>query len=354
MKLFVLARYDRLGASSRLRSMQFLPWLKRAGITCEVQALFSDEMLHTKYRTGRYGLLLTVDAYARRIWQLIHRHKFDLIYIEKEALPWLPVQIEKALLSGVPYALDFDDAVFHNYDLNHSAWARRLLGRRLDDLMSGARLVTVGNDYLGRRARDAGAPWVELVPTVIDLDRYSVEPRAPEPDGVPRIVWIGSPSTIKYLADLGPALASLAQRRAFTLRVIGGELQMPGVDVECVEWSEDSEVRSISDCDVGIMPLTDSPWERGKCGYKLIQYMACSLPVVASPVGVNVQIVEEGVNGFLAGDSDTWITRLEQLLSDPAMRGNMGSIGRRKVETDYCVQRVAPRLISLLRKAGTT
>ena len=354
MKLLLLARYDQLGASSRLRLLQFLPWLKRAGITCEVQALFSDEMLHTKYRTGRYGLLLTVGAYSRRVWQLIHWRKFDLIFIEKEALPWLPVQMEKALLSGVPYVLDFDDAVFHNYDLHHSAGVRRLLGRRLDHLMAGASLVTAGNNYLSQRALEAGAPWVELVPTVIDLDRYSVEPRAPEPDGVPRIVWIGSPSTIKYLADLGPALAALAQRHAFTLRVIGGVLQMPGVDVECVEWSEDSEVRSISDCDVGIMPLTDSPWERGKCGYKLIQYMACSLPVVASPVGVNVQIVEEGVNGFLAGDADTWITRLEQLLSDPAMRGNMGALGRQKVETDYCVQQVAPILVSLLRKAGTT
>ena len=195
MKLLVLARYDRWGASSRLRSLQFLPWLKRAGITCEVQALFSDEMLHTKYRTGRYGLLLNVDAYARRVWQLIHRHKFDLIFIEKEATPWLPVQIEKPLLGGVPYALDFDDAVFHNYDLHHSAGIRRLLGRRLDHLMAGASLVTAGNNYLSQRARDAGAPWVELVPTVIDLDRYSVEPRAPVPDGVPRIVWIGSPST---------------------------------------------------------------------------------------------------------------------------------------------------------------
>ena len=354
MNTLLLSRYGRLGASSRLRSFQFFPWLQQAGMVCRFEPLIMDDLLKLKYDSGSYPITQSFFSYAERIALLLRRGQFDLIWIEKEALPWLPSFLECALLSGVPYVLDFDDAVFHNYDLHRSAWVRRLLGRRLDHLMAGARLVTVGNDYLGQRARDAGAPWVELVPTVIDLDRYPVEPCALEPHGVPRIVWIGSPSTIKYLVDLGPALAALAQRHAFTLRVIGGVLQMPGVDVECVEWSEDSEVRSISDCDVGIMPLTDSPWERGKCGYKLIQYMACRLPVVASPVGVNVQIVEEGINGFLAGDSDTWITRLEQLLSDPAMRGNMGSIGRRKVETDYCVQRVAPRLISLLRKAGTT
>lgn len=321
-------------------------------MSCKVQALFSDKMLHTKYQTGRYGLLLTVDAYARRVWQLIYRHKFDLIFIEKEALPWLPVQIEKALLNGVPYAVDFDDAVFHNYDLNHSGWVQRLFGRRLDHLMAGARLVTAGNDYLGQRARDAGAPWVELVPTVIDLDRYSVGPHAPEPDGVLRIVWIGSPSTIKYLANLQPALTALAQRCVFKLRVIGGVLEMSGVNVECVDWSEESEVRSISDCDVGIMPLIDSPWERGKCGYKLIQYMACSLPVVASAVGANVDIVENGKNGFLADSVEDWVAALRMLLESPDLRQAMGQNGRRRVEDQYCLQKIGPHLVELLRAAS--
>lgn len=352
MNVLLLTRYGRLGASSRLRMMQFLPWLHDAGIRCTIQPLFSDELLQARYESGTYRLDRILQAYAARVRQLLQRRQFDLIWIEKEALPWLPAWLERALLRGVPYVLDYDDAQFHNYDLHRSAWVRHLMGRRIDRLMAGARLVVGGNDYLARRARDAGAPWVEVVPTVIDLERYAVQPQAGGQEAVPRIVWIGSPSTVKYLAALEAPLAALARRFAFKLRVIGGMLDMPGVDVECVRWTEESEVASITQCDVGIMPLHDSPWERGKCGYKLIQYMASGLPVVASPIGVNTQIVQEGVNGFLAEGEDAWVAKLGQLLGDAALRQNMGQAGRRRVEEDYCVQQVAPRLANLLLKAG--
>lgn len=353
MRVLLLTRYGRMGASSRLRSMQFLPWLRAAGITCTVQPLFCDELLQGKYQAGGYRLGAVLQAYAARVRQLLQRHAYDLIWIEKEALPWLPVWFERALLRGVPYMLDYDDALFHNYDLHSSAVVRHVLGGRIDALMKGARLVVGGNEYLAQRARDAGTPWVEVVPTVIDLDRYRVAPRSNRSEDVPRIVWVGSPSTVRYLADLERPLTALAKRLAFKLRVIGGMLSMPGVDVECLAWSEESEVLSIGQCGVGIMPLADSPWERGKCGYKLIQYMACGLPVVASPIGVNTQIVQDGVNGFLAGDSDAWLSKLEQLLGDVALREAMGQAGRRRVEEEYCVQQIAPRLVNLLLTAGS-
>jgi glycosyltransferase involved in cell wall biosynthesis len=314
--------------------------------------LFGDEMLVAKYRSGGYGGWWVMRTYWRRVRQLMGRHRFDLLWIEKEALPWLPVWLERALLRGVPFVLDYDDALFHNYDLHPSRWVRRFLGARIDRLMTGARLVVGGNDYLAQRARDAGAPWVEVVPTVIDLEHYVVKAYVGGQEGVLRVVWIGSPSTVGYLAALEAPLAALARRIAFKLRVIGGRLEMLGVDVECVQWTEDSEVASIAECDVGIMPLTDSPWERGKCGYKLIQYMACGLPVVASPVGVNTQIVQDGVNGFLAEEGSGWEAKLGQLLGDTVLREAMGRAGRRRVENEYCMQQVAPRLAGLLLKAG--
>ncbi|MBT2334942.1 glycosyltransferase family 4 protein [Variovorax paradoxus] len=353
MKILALTRYGRLGASSRLRSLQFLSSLKEAGIDSTIQPLFDDEMLLSKYENKSYGASAVLKAYANRVGQLLRRHRFDLLWIEKEALPWLPALWEKGLLGGVPYVLDYDDAIFHNYDLHPSAWVRRLLGRRIDGLMASARLVIAGNDYLAQRARDAGAPWVEVLPTVIDLERYAPQPSHQGEAGVPRIVWVGSPSTVKYLAALEISLATLAANIAFKLRVIGGTLEMAGVDVECVPWTEESEVQAIAECDVGIMPLSDSPWERGKCGYKLIQYMACGLPVVASPIGVNAQIVRDGTNGFLAASADAWVSKLEQLLGDADLRQSMGHAGRQRVEAEYCVQQVAPRLASLLLKAGT-
>lgn len=353
MNILALTRYGSQGASSRLRSLQFVPILNAKKLHCIVRPFFDDSMLLEKYNRGSYSVSLILRAYGDRLKHLLDRNTFDVLWIEKESLPWMPACFERALLSGVPYVLDYDDAVFHNYDLHRSKWVRRLFGRRIDHLMAGARLVVAGNDYLAQRARDAGAPWVEVLPTVIDLERYPPQPPHRPQASVPRIVWIGSPSTVKYLAALEAPLAALAARSAFKLRVIGGTLEMPGVDVECIPWTEASEVQAIAECDIGVMPLNDSPWERGKCGYKLIQYMACGLPVVASPVGVNTQIVQEGINGFLAASPDAWVATLERLLGDAGLRQSMGRAGRQRVEDEYCIQQTGPRLASLLLRAGT-
>lgn len=352
MKVLVLTRYDRLGASSRLRFLQYLPILSKIGINFDVQPFFSDEMLQEKYKKGNYSLMGLVHAYAHRIRVLRRKKNFDLVWIEKEALPWLPSLIEKALLKGVPYVQDFDDAWFHNYDLHRSNWVRRGLGRRLDELMAGSRLVIGGNNYLVNRAIAAGAAWTEKVPTVIDLERYPAVAKNNVVGACPVIVWIGSPSTLRYLKGLAEPLAALAKRVPFKLRVIGANLALDGVDVECLPWTEESEVAAIAESDIGVMPLMDSPWERGKCGYKLIQYMACHLPVVASPVGVNKDIVEEGRNGFLAEGDQDWIDALSQLLTQPDLRLCMGKEGRHRVEKNYCLQVTAPVLANFLIKAA--
>lgn len=353
MKVLFLTRYGRLGASSRMRFLQFLPWLEQAGLECTVAPLVDDAQLQARYQKGSYELFGLIQSYWRRVRTLMQHHRFDVVWIEKEALPWLPAWFERLLLHSVPYVLDYDDAIFHNYDLHASAWVRWVLGRRIDRLMAGARLVVAGNAYLAQRARDAGAPWVEIVPTVIDLSRYLVKP-ALVPTGEPlRIVWIGSPSTVRYLALLREPLAALSQRFAFKLRVIGGSaIDLSGGDVEFVQWTEATEVASIQACDIGVMPLLDSPWERGKCGYKLIQYMACGKPVVASPVGINAQIVEPGINGYLAETTHDWVQALTALMADADLRQQMGAAGRAKVEREYAVQTNAPRLAAMLRTAA--
>lgn len=354
-KALLLTRYGRMGASSRLRFMQFMPWLENAGVSCDTQPFFSDAMLASRYQAGQYTRSTLLGSYRERVGQMKRRRNFDLVWIEKEALPWLPAMLERALLRNVPYALDFDDALFHNYDLHSSVLVRRVFGHRIDRLMAGARLVTAGNEYLAQRAREAGAKWVEIIPTVIDLERYvprQARLSASPSDAPLRIVWIGSPSTAAYLALLAEPLRALAGRFSFELRVIGAQYTLEGVNVKCVPWHESTEVDSIAECDIGIMPLKDSPWERGKCGYKLIQYMACGLPVVASPVGANLQIVQNGRNGLLAETAQEWEASLGQLLADAALRDEMGRAGRERVESEYCVQQVAPRLARLLHNAG--
>lgn len=348
----MLTKYGSLGASSRMRFLQYLPWLQQAGFKVTVQGLLPDELLLARYQRGAYGRWPLFRAYANRFRALLRTPHFDVVWIEKEALPWFPAWFERWLLRGVPYVLDFDDAIFHNYDLHRFAWVRRFYGQRIDRLMEGARLVIAGNRYLADRATAAGAQWVEVVPTVVDLalypakQMYSVATK-------PRIVWIGSPSTVQYLLELAEPLGVLSKRQPFTLQVIGGgAITMPGVDVESLPWSADTEAILIAECDVGIMPLRDTPWEQGKCAYKLIQYMACGLPTVASPIGANRDVVIEGETGFFAETAYAWVEKMEFLLCDPALRQRLGLAGRARVVDKYCLQQTAPRLVDLLHAAG--
>lgn len=352
MKLLLLARYGDLGASSRLRLLQYLPILREQGWSVEVQTLIDDELLSGKYATGKYDKLKLCQAYRGRIRYLyMHAHEYNVLWIEKEALPWLPSWLERWLLRNRPYVLDFDDAVFHNYDRHRLKVIRNVFGRRIDKIMTGSAMVTAGNSYLAQRAHAAGVRHVKLIPTVIDIKRYPKTEKSftEVKDSIPRIVWIGSPSTVHYLQQLSQSLISIAKSTPFILRVIGANFELPSVNVELLPWSEATEAFDISVCDIGIMPLLETPWELGKCGYKIIQYMACGLPVVVSPVGANNTIVTEGTHGYFAADTAAWERKLRILLADADLRHRMGENGRLRVEEIYSLQQVGPKLVTLLR-----
>jgi len=220
--------------------------------------------------------------------------------------------------------------------------------------MSRATVVVVGNDYLGNRARRAGAGRLEHLPTVVDLDRYPPAPASAMPPSQRpfTIGWIGSPATAGYVRLIQPALAEVCRHgRARVVLVGSGPLRLEGVPVEVLPWTEDDEAATVQGFDVGIMPLPDEPWERGKCGYKLIQYMACARPVVASPVGVNRGIVAHNTSGLLAGGMADWVAALNRLRDDAALREAMGQAGRDRVEREYCLQVTGHRLAEVLRGA---
>ncbi len=352
MKLLVLTRYSRRGASSRLRFIQYFSSLQSAGFEICFSPLFSDDYIYLLQK-GRRDVGMVFSAYVRRLRKLFGKSKYDLLWIEKECLPWLPAWIETALLVGrTPYILDYDDAVFHLYDQNQSVFLRRFLASKHPALIRGASLVITGNKYLEDFASRHGASATAQLPTVVDINRYSVSVGIESEDRnfVPCVGWIGQTSTASFLEPLIPLFESLKRENLARFRLIGADQGSYGLPMECVEWSEETEVDSIRRMDIGIMPLTDGCFERGKCGYKLIQYMACGLPVVASPVGVNCEIVEHGVNGFLASNLSEWSSALRILLKDAALRARMGQAGRRKVELKYSLDVSAPRLIDLLRR----
>jgi len=350
LSVLALPRYSRLGASSRLRIWQYLPYLRYAQWGVQSEPLIREAELKDRYAQGRYVWRTLALVYLRRWYVLIVHRACRVVWIEKEALPWMPLWLERLALRGAPYVLDFDDAVFHQYDQHPNMLVRKIYGRRLDGLMAGAALVIAGNSYLAARALQAGATRVEILPTVIDLAHYPLPAsRGSGADQLPRIVWIGSPTTVVYLNLLAEPLRELALQMPFMLRVIGClHFEMPGVQVEALAWSEATEVDDLSACQVGIMPLPDTPWEQGKCGYKLIQYMACGLPVVASPVGVNLEIVQPGKNGYLAASHEAWMSSLSELLRSDTLKHKLGANGRRDVEDRYCLQKTGPVLASLL------
>jgi glycosyltransferase involved in cell wall biosynthesis len=359
MNVVCLTRHDELGASSRLRFLQYFPALAKLApeLAISYQGLLQASYLRRKY-SKQVTFHTVLGCYLQRAISAALWSKADVWWIEKELWPWAPAWFERLLVSRRPYVLDLDDAIFHNYDMHGLRVLRRLYGEKIDRIMAGAALVTAGNEYIAARARRAGAKWVEILPTVIDLERYAGAERKPSTDhasshGPITIGWIGSPVTVPYLMLLAKPLQRLAQHLEIRLLVIGGgSVDLPGVVVQCVPWSADTEVQSIARCDIGVMPLRDSPWERGKCGYKLIQYMACGLPVVASPVGVNTLIVEEGVNGFLASSADEWHSALRKLVGNPVLRAKLGTAGRAKVEKEYSVQATSPRVVQWLRKCA--
>lgn len=351
MRVLLLSKYGRLGASSRVRSYLYLPYLESCGIDVTIAPLLGDEYVKDLYAGRRMRWAKIVFSYLRRITLLLTSRRYDLVWIEKELLPWIPAWVELPLVRlGVPYIVDYDDAVFHRYDLSSNPFVRSLLGKKIDALMRWATIVIVGNDYLAERARKAGAPRVEYLPTVVDLNRYPLSPYPQHSEFT--VGWIGSPGTAKYLEIVAPALKTLARQGNLRVVLVGsGPVRLEGVPIEVRPWSEETEVRDIQDIDVGIMPLPDAPWERGKCGYKLIQYMAVGRAVVASPVGVNTKIVEHGVNGFWASTTEEWVRALSILRDRRELRVRMGLAGRQKVEAEYSLHIAAPRLAALLRSA---
>lgn len=353
MKILLLSRYTRKGASSRLRTMQYIAHLENCGIEVEVSPFFDDAYLDEIY-TGRPRSQGMLARFIQRIRLMLNASRYDAIWLEYEVLPGMPWLLEKLILpSGLPLITDYDDAIFHRYDMSRNLLIRSILGSKIDRVMAASTVVVAGNRYIGHRAEAAGAKRVVIIPTVVDTQSYGVDTIAAA-DHKPVIGWIGSPSTWnEYAAPMMPLLSSVAEAETAMVRAVGAAQGVKSsVTLDVVPWSEATEVRDIQSMDIGVMPLVDSPWARGKCGYKLIQYMACGIPVVASPVGVNADIVEHGVNGFLATTDEQWREALATLLRDPDARRRMGAAGRQKVESNYSLQFWGPRVADLFHETA--
>jgi glycosyltransferase involved in cell wall biosynthesis len=244
---------------------------------------------------------------------------------------------------------DFDDAIFVSYRSPSNGYLSYLkFAGKASKICGMSAHVMVGNPYLAEFSRRYN-PNVTVIPTTIDLGRYKVPPRAGSAD-CPVIGWTGSFSTVQHLDILRGALQKLARRERFRLRVIGTpEYEIEGVEIEAMPWRAESEVNDLEPCNIGIMPLPDDAWSKGKCGLKALQFMALGIPTICSPVGVNTHIIQDGENGFIADAEDEWVEKLAALIRSSELRDRLGSGGRATVEQKYSADVQAPRVFEIFQ-----
>ena len=353
LRIAKLTKYGQLAASTRQRFDQYDGFLASVDCVTESWPLLDDAYLETLYRGEGRSTAHVFRRYLDRALALLRSPQVDMLWVHCEVFPFIPGFLEQIIkYPRKPIVFDFDDAIFHNYDLHRNPIVRGILGRKLAPLIRGADAVFCGNRYLQTYANQF-SDKTYIIPTVLDTIIYHPLNCAIEKP-VKTIGWIGTPSTwAEYMEPMMPVLSGVAElHNARIVSVGAGRAATPHRLLDVLPWAEIAEVDQMQAMDIGVMPLNDSPWAMGKCGYKLIQYMACGLPVVASPVGVNATIVEHGVSGFLASTKAEWQTALTTLLEQPDLRKRMGAAGRQRVEKDYSLQVWGPVVARLLRETA--
>lgn len=343
VRILFLTKYDQQGASSRYRVYQFMPFLERLGYHCEIRPLLpGGGSLRRDLRGIIVWCVATMWAVVRRLFDLVlSARSFSLVVIQKEIIPHIDGRFLGRLStwSGRPVVRDFDDADF-------------VKNPKLGQSVANAELVIAGNGTIEAWARKH-CDRVLIIPTVVEVGRYDklvhVKAFRARARDVLRIAWIGTPSTVRYLDVVSGALVAASRQRDIRLEIMGAVWEHHGIAVNCTPWSYEREVEFLMTCDVGIMPLKNSPWEEGKCGLKLLQYMAARLPVVTSPVGVSKEIVRDGVEGFLADAENQWVDAILALCDNSELRVAMGQRGYDRVRSAYSLEVWGPKYGELLR-----
>jgi len=341
----------------RYRIEQWAPYLAEAGIEVTFQPFAGEALSRTLYQRGRALAKAAgmTSGLLRRFAEAWGSARYDAVFLHREAAlvgPALAERVLHARQRAIVY--DFDDAIYLPYVSPTNRYLSYLkFPWKTAALCRLAAAVTAGNPSLAEYASRYNER-VSVVPSTVSMREYRPRPDPPA-SRMPVIGWTGSHSSLQYLGLVREPLQALRARRAFRLLVIGVErFEVPGVEVECRPWSAATEVRDLWDMDVGIMPLPDEPWARGKCGMKAIQYMGVGIPAVVSPVGANREIVVDGVTGLHAASDAQWVDTLDRLLAGVELRRRMGAEGRRLVAERYSAEAQAPRVASVLRAAAET
>ncbi|MFZ3065097.1 MAG: glycosyltransferase family 4 protein [Nitrospirota bacterium] len=348
MKVIYFSKYSSIGPSSRYRIYQYLPYLAEHGIDVDVRPLlkgryFEIIKIENLIIKNIFKIFYAVYRYIIRFFDVLKSVKYDLVVIEHQAFPYLPFFLEYVLrMLNKNIILEFDDAIY----LTHP--------KKMPKLIKMSKAVIVGNEFL-KEYTVKNNKNVNVVPTVIDMRRYVENGQGSGVKGEEGniiICWIGLAYNIDYLKQLTDVFRRLSDK--IFLKIISNKcIEIEGVNVIFKKWSIETEVEEIQSSHIGIMPLMDDEWSRGKCGLKILQYMAAGIPAVGSPVGVNKEIIQDGKNGFLASTEDEWYEKLLSLCEDPELRRRMGNAGRKTVEDKYSINIWAPKLAEIYKEGIT-
>lgn len=361
MKVLGLASYPVEAAATRYRLQQFVGPLAKQGVTLTVSPFITSSTFATLYQRRaflRTGLTL-VKSTLMRLGVVLLLRRSEVVLVQREAMifgpplfEWLAVRVFKR-----PMVLDLDDATYVPYTSpTYGKFGRALKWfNKTDDLIGWANVVTCGNRAIAEYVESKGAT-ARIIPTVVDTDLFAPAPRMSK--GPLVLGWIGTHSTFPYLQSVFPVLQDLAKTHPFKLKLVGAGtsvVNIPGVEVENLEWNLEREVEDFQSFDIGLYPIDPSlyaeKWAAGKSGFKAIQYMAVGIPFVAAPVGTMAEIGEAGVTHIAATSRDEWFRGLDLLLANLQLRQTMGAAGRRHVVEHYSLPDQTDKLADALNEA---
>jgi glycosyltransferase involved in cell wall biosynthesis len=359
LRVLALMSYPAEAAATRFRVQQLVRPLAQMGVEVDVRPLLDRATFAGLYERGdaRRTAWRLGRAHVRRLRDVVAARRVDVVLLQREAALLGPPVVELLLdlVGRRPIVLDLDDPTWVAYDSPTFGRLGRVLKwpGKADWLIDRAATVTCGSRAIADHVEARGGTAV-MIPTVVDTNVFR-----PRPDGarhaVPVVGWIGSHSTAPYLARVAPALAEAAERKPFTLLAVGAggaTIDVPGVEVAQRPWALEREVSDFQSLDVGLYPLVDDEWARGKSGFKAIQYLACGVPFVVTPLGATTNIGIAGTTHLEAGTAAEWATAVHRLVSDEPLRRAMGAAGRAHALERYAVDRVASALADALRAAA--